>query len=282
MVPKRPASFERVIEGRVMAHIMSIDWDVEDFRRLISEETLSTAKTVDVVSFEIAPASETREELPDAEIGLPKTNDDLHDPNFIDEAAAVEPKEVSTPEVNDAVLEIVNHEVVDSGPSKSLDKIAKPFVLADDTAAFVVPNGSTSEVHLEASTPETTEQLSALEASETPITRPDPAPPALYSDDETLKSPPYLNATEGLDIPAGDPTHETTNTLYRGIELSTTRCAAGGRWRWSVLVGRPAMLRMGEAASEYQAELNARSVIDRAIAIEETLQRLKSSDRADA
>ena len=263
-----------------MAHIMSIDWDVEDFRRLISEEKLSAAKTVDVVSFEIAPASETRDGLPDAEIGLPN---DLHDPNFIDETAAVEPKEVSTPEVNDAALEIANHEVVDSGPSKSSDEIANPIVLADDTAAFVVPDGSTSEEHLEASTPETTEQPAALDASETPITRPDPAPPAPYSDDEvTVKSPPFLNATEGLDIPAGDPTHETTNTLYRGIELSTTRCAAGGRWRWSVLVGRPAMLRMGEAASEYQAELNARSVIDRAIAIEETLQRLKSSDRADA
>jgi hypothetical protein len=41
------------------------------------------------------------------------------------------------------------------------------------------------------------------------------------------------------------------------------------------------MLRMGEAASEQQAELNARSVIDRMIAVEETLRRLKRSGRSD-
>jgi hypothetical protein len=111
----------------------------------------------------------------------------------------------------------------------------------------------------------------------------DPAPPALYNDDEvTPKSPALLNATEGLGIFAGETNQETTNTLYRGIEFSTTRCASGGRWRWSVLVGRPATLRIGEAASEYQAELNAQIVIDRAIAIEETLQRHKRSDRAEA
>jgi hypothetical protein len=82
------------------------------------------------------------------------------------------------------------------------------------------------------------------------------------------KSPPFPKALKGRGIPARRPAQETTNTLYRGVEFSSVRCAAGGRWRWSVLVGQPAMLRMGEAATELQADLNARNVIDRAIATE--------------
>ncbi len=267
-----------------MARIVSIDWNVEDFRRLISEEKLSTAKSIDVVSFEIAPASETHEGLPDAEIGPPKTNN-LDDLKFVDEAAAAEPEEVSTPEVNDTALDIVNIEVVDSSlGNKSSDEIANPFVVADTTAAFAIDERITSEEHLEAGGPETTEQFAAPEASETrPNELPDAAPPTLFAEGEVTPSSPLLpKPVEGLGIPAGRPAQKTTNALYRGVEFSMVRCAAGGRWRWSVLVGQPAMLRMGEAATEEQAELNARNVIDRAIAIEETLGRLKHGDRADA
>jgi hypothetical protein len=264
-----------------MARIMSIEWNIEEFRRLISEEDPSPAETIDVVSFEIAPSSETHARLPDAEVRVPDTND-LRDLMFIDEAAAGEPKETPTPEVNDAALEIVDHEVVDNSPGKSLDEITNPIVVTDATAAFVVGEGITSEEHLEAGAPETTEQPAALEPSVTPIVHLEPAPPTLFAKGEvTPKSPPFPKAAEGLGIPAGRPAQVTTNTLYRGVQFSTVRCAAGGRWRWSVLVGQPAMLRMGEAATEQQADLNAQNVIDRAIAIEETLRRLKRGDRAD-
>jgi hypothetical protein len=64
--------------------------------------------------------------------------------------------------------------------------------------------------------------------------------------------PPLPKADQGLGIPVGRSTQKT----YRGVEFSIVRCAAG-RWRWSVLVGQPAMLRMGEASSNQQAELDA-------------------------
>jgi hypothetical protein len=266
-----------------MAHIVSIEWNVEDFRRLISEEKLPPAKTIDVVDFEIAPSSETREGLPDAEAGLPKAND-LHDPLFVDEAAAADPKDESTPEANDAALEIVDHEVVDGGPGKSLDQIANPFVVAGATAAFVVAERITSEERLETGTPQATEQPATLEASETPNNvLLDATPSTVIPDGKvTPKSSPLPMGAEGLGTPVGRPTHETTNMLYSGVEFSMVRCVAGGRWKWSVLVGQPAMLRMGEATSEQQAELNVRNIIDRANAIEETLQRLKRGDRGDA
>ena len=38
---------------------------------------------------------------------------------------------------------------------------------------------------------------------------------------------------------------------------------------WGVLVGRPEMLRIGDAESEHQAEVHVRAVIDRAFALEE-------------
>jgi hypothetical protein len=39
-----------------------------------------------------------------------------------------------------------------------------------------------------------------------------------------------------------------------------------------VLVGRPEMLRLGEAATQVMAEKDVQTIIDRAIALEETLQ----------
>jgi hypothetical protein len=89
------------------------------------------------------------------------------------------------------------------------------------------------------------------------------------------------NAIEGPDTRAGTATYGERSVLYRGVAFSKVKSARGELWRWSVLVGEPAMLRMGEAASEQQAELDARSVIDRTIAVEETLRRLKRSDRSD-
>src|ERR1700678_3501018 len=107
-----------------MAHIISIEWNVEDFRRLIGEQSqlseskLLTAKTIDVVGLEIAPLSRTLEKSPqlqDAEV-LPPKNIDLPDPKFV--AADVVPREASTPDRQASfatALEIADCEAVDGG-----------------------------------------------------------------------------------------------------------------------------------------------------------------------
>ena len=42
---------------------------------------------------------------------------------------------------------------------------------------------------------------------------------------------------------------------------------------WGVLVGRPEMLRIGDAESEHQAEVHVRALIDRALEVDEMLRR---------
>jgi hypothetical protein len=42
--------------------------------------------------------------------------------------------------------------------------------------------------------------------------------------------------------------------------------------RWSVLVGQPEMLRLGDAATEEQADMHVRKVIDRALDVVEALR----------
>jgi hypothetical protein len=59
---------------------------------------------------------------------------------------------------------------------------------------------------------------------------------------------------------------------YRGVKYAVVQGALPGVWKWSVLVGRPEMLRMGEAETEYQADLQVRAVIDRALALEAMLR----------
>jgi hypothetical protein len=242
-----------------MAHIVSVEWNVEDFRRLIGEQSqlseakLLPAKTIDVVGLEIAPLSGTLEGSPqsqDAEVVRPKKID-LPDPKFV--AAEVVPREASTPDrqVSSTALEIVNGEAVDGGKPghKTSDEIADSC-----GAAVAVPPAFTDPT----------------------------VPPAFAAKREvTPKSSLLQNAIEEPDILAGNATCGESNVLYRGVAFSKVKSARGELWRWSVLVGEPAMLRMGEAASEQQAELNARSVIDRMIAVEETLRRLKRSGRSD-
>ena len=58
---------------------------------------------------------------------------------------------------------------------------------------------------------------------------------------------------------------------YRGVTYSMDRGEQSEVWRWRVMVGRPEMLRIGEAATEHQANLQVRSVIDRALALQEKL-----------
>ncbi|MGA2058484.1 MAG: hypothetical protein ABSG88_24665 [Bradyrhizobium sp.] len=243
-----------------MAHIVSVEWNVEDFRRLIGEQSqlseaeLPTAKTIDVVGLEITPLSGTLERSPqpqDAEVVRPK-NGDLPDPKFV--AADVVPGEAPTPDHEASfatALEIVDCEVVNSGKPghKTSDEIADSC-----GAAVAVPPAFTGPA----------------------------VPPAFTAKSEvTPKSSLLQNAIEGPDTRAGTATYGERSVLYRGVAFSKVKSARGELWRWSVLVGEPAMLRMGEAASEQQAELDARSVIDRTIAVEETLRRLKRSDRSD-
>ena len=60
---------------------------------------------------------------------------------------------------------------------------------------------------------------------------------------------------------------------HRGVKYAVVHDARHDLWRWSVLVGRPEMLRIGDAESEHQAEVHVRAVIDRALELEEMLRR---------
>jgi len=277
-----------------MANIVSVEWNVEDLRRVIDEQSQlseakpSVAKTVEVVSLEIAPASKTREEspaLPHTEVALPKTTD-LPSPKFVDEAVATKPRGTPTLGVNDCqansetALE-VSFEIVDGGKpgNKSPDEI----VNSSGVAATGVDERITADERLEAHVPELTEQPADPKPSKAPSVPMDPVAPPLFA---ALEVKPKVSPLQGAlgqpDIATGRATRDTTTTLYRGVEISMVKCAPEGSWRWSVRVGQPSMLRVGEAPNEQQAELKVRSVIDRAIAVEETLQRLKSGDRANS
>jgi hypothetical protein len=59
---------------------------------------------------------------------------------------------------------------------------------------------------------------------------------------------------------------------YPGVSYSIVRGNTPNVWRWSVMVGRPEMLRIGEADTEQQAEAKVHEVIDRALKVEETLR----------
>jgi hypothetical protein len=273
-----------------MPQILSIKWNVEDFRRLISEPSqLSEEKlpTVDFASLEIAPSPEKREEAvlpeeaatPAAEVSPPKINNVL-DPKLFDEAVVAEPKEILAVEVINVECEIAHLEGADIGrpADNSSDEIANSILVpgpptASDLRETIPPNKL-----LEEGAPEASDKASEIldllvDAAASPL--------VAASGEVTPKLWSLQQGGEGADISASRPTQEATSSPYRGVEFTTVKCALGGRWRWSVLVGQPAMLRMGEAATEQQAELDARNVIDRAIAIQETLRRLKRRDHSD-
>jgi hypothetical protein len=50
---------------------------------------------------------------------------------------------------------------------------------------------------------------------------------------------------------------------YRGVKYAVVKDERLGLWRWSVLVGRPEVLRVGEA--EHRADVQVQFVIDRAL-----------------
>jgi hypothetical protein len=56
---------------------------------------------------------------------------------------------------------------------------------------------------------------------------------------------------------------------YRGIEYSIVKGKSPNVWRWRVRVGKPEMLRLGEAATEQQAKADVHALIDRAFQLEQ-------------
>ena len=59
---------------------------------------------------------------------------------------------------------------------------------------------------------------------------------------------------------------------YRGVKYSVVQGALPNIWKWRVLIGRPEMLRMGEAETQAMAEKQVHAVIDRALELEKALQ----------
>jgi hypothetical protein len=55
---------------------------------------------------------------------------------------------------------------------------------------------------------------------------------------------------------------------YRGVKYSIVQGSLPDVWKWSVTVGDPEMLRIGEASSEERAEIQVRSLIDRSFEIQ--------------
>jgi len=55
---------------------------------------------------------------------------------------------------------------------------------------------------------------------------------------------------------------------YRGVKYSIVQGTSPDVWKWSVIVGKPQMLRLGEAATEQRAAVEVRSVIDRSLAVQ--------------
>jgi hypothetical protein len=66
---------------------------------------------------------------------------------------------------------------------------------------------------------------------------------------------------------------------YRGVEYSVVRGGPPNVWRWSVMVGKPEMLRMGDQATEREANTRVHEVIDRALDVQEALLFLDPSQR---
>ena len=46
---------------------------------------------------------------------------------------------------------------------------------------------------------------------------------------------------------------------YRGVKYTITQGSRPDVWKWRVMVGKPEMLRMGEATTQMHAELQVRS-----------------------
>jgi hypothetical protein len=59
---------------------------------------------------------------------------------------------------------------------------------------------------------------------------------------------------------------------YRGVAYSVVQGSTPRVWRWSLIVGQPEMIRLGEEETEAPAEARVREVIDRAFDVQEALR----------
>jgi hypothetical protein len=66
---------------------------------------------------------------------------------------------------------------------------------------------------------------------------------------------------------------------YRGVAYSVVRGSPPNVWRWTVMVGKPAMLRMGDEETEREASRRVHEIIDRALDVQEALRFLNPSQR---
>jgi hypothetical protein len=65
----------------------------------------------------------------------------------------------------------------------------------------------------------------------------------------------------------------SSDMVYRGHEFEVIQGSTPDVWRWSVLIGNPRMLRIGEATTEEKAVASVKQVIDRALTIQAALKR---------
>ena len=65
---------------------------------------------------------------------------------------------------------------------------------------------------------------------------------------------------------------DSVTMQYRGVEYTITQGTQSDVWRWRAVVGKPEMLRMGEATTQMHAELQIRQVIDRALDLQKSLR----------
>jgi hypothetical protein len=62
---------------------------------------------------------------------------------------------------------------------------------------------------------------------------------------------------------------------YRGVKYTITQEARPDAWRWRTVVGKPPVIRTGEASTPMQAELHVKKLIDWSLS---QAERLKNED----
>ena len=68
---------------------------------------------------------------------------------------------------------------------------------------------------------------------------------------------------------------------YRGVKYTITQGNRPDVWKWRLMVGKPEMLRMGEAATQAKAEIQVWKVIDRALEVLKGAQAPETDKPAD-
>lgn len=61
--------------------------------------------------------------------------------------------------------------------------------------------------------------------------------------------------------------------------ITITQGTLPNMWKWRVMVGKPEMLRMGEANDQMRAELQVHHVIDRSLKLQEQLGKSHSTNK---